>query len=91
MKSEKCPNCEQFKTKLECRYYISLGLGLFGFGVLLLIIPFIGIPLIFIGFCAFLTGCLMCISEKYSKRYICNNCQHKFYIDKTIIQQKKEE
>lgn len=69
-KWEPCPRCGSNRVRsMGLAFFILMGLGTLGFGVLFLIIPFIGIPLMVIG-AAFL------ILAPFSKNTLqCQDCK----------------
>ena len=70
MKSMQCPNCGQFKYVSIRMYYTLLGLAASGCGVLLLILPPLGLGVIVFGIIVFIVGI-------FANGRICTHCQYK--------------
>lgn len=78
-KWEPCPRCGSNRVKATgILYFILFGLGMLSFGLILLFIPFIGIPMMVIGAgllvaAPFSKGILECEDCKKSWRYPANS------------------
>ena len=75
MKNNKqCPNCNSYKTQSQRQMYLIMGIMCLSFGLLLILIPFIGLPLLVIGVASLIAGLIPGLKNQY----LCQTCKNKF-------------
>ncbi len=69
-----CPKCKQYKVMSQKSQALLLGIMCLSFGLFLIWIPFIGLPLLLIGAGAFIAGLI----PGLIKGYTCNKCHYRW-------------